>query len=69
MNSEYIVYGGLQWVSVGMQYGMNQFVWVVMLVVKMIYIVCKRFVLNVDFFGFLFIGYIVLFGYVCVIYF
>lgn len=69
MNSEHIVHGGLQWVSVGTQYGTNQSVWAAMLAVKTIHTACKRLVLNVDFSGLPSTGHTVLFGYVCAIHF
>lgn len=62
MNHEQIVNGGLQWVSVGTQYGTNQSVWAAMLAVKTVYTACKRPVLNVDFSGLPPTGHVVLFG-------
>lgn len=64
MNHEHIVNGGLQWVSVGTQYGTNQSVWAAMLAVKTVQTACKRPVLNVDFSGIPPTGHAVLFGYV-----
>lgn len=69
MNHDDIVNGGLQWVSVGAQYGANQSVWAAMLAVKTVHTACKRPVLNVDLSGVPTTGHAVLFGYVGATYF
>ena len=64
MNHDHIVNGGLQWVSVGTQYGTNQSVWAAILAVKTVLTACKRPVLKVDLLKVPPAGHTVLFGYV-----